>query len=122
MHGYDDATSALQLLMRRHDSTVWEAGDWGEIKIGIPVEGKGSPFELRPITPSMMAAAQKQIETGTPSLRGELDFEPPPPRHRSFGYALPTDSLIFESCGCALTLAEIYAGVDLPSRNYFSTE
>src|SRR5579863_2589830 len=32
-------------------------------------------------------------------------------------YALPTDSLTFESCGCTLTLAEIYAGVDLPVRN-----
>jgi Uma2 family endonuclease len=30
-------------------------------------------------------------------------------------YALPTDSPTFESCGCTLTLAEIYAGVDLPS-------
>ncbi len=37
-------------------------------------------------------------------------------------YALPTDSLTFESCGCTLTLAEIYAGVDLPGRNSFSTE
>jgi Uma2 family endonuclease len=37
-------------------------------------------------------------------------------------YALPTDSLTFESCGCTLTLAEIYAGVDLPGRNSLSTE
>jgi Uma2 family endonuclease len=34
-------------------------------------------------------------------------------------YALPTDSLTFESCGCTLTLAEIYAGLDLPSRQLF---
>jgi Uma2 family endonuclease len=37
-------------------------------------------------------------------------------------YALPTESLIFESCGCTLTLAEIYAGVNLPGRNALSTE
>jgi Uma2 family endonuclease len=32
-------------------------------------------------------------------------------------YALPTDSLALESCGCTLTLAEIYAGVDLSGRD-----
>jgi Uma2 family endonuclease len=37
-------------------------------------------------------------------------------------YALPTDSLALECCGCTLTLAEIYAGVDVSGRNYFSTE
>jgi Uma2 family endonuclease len=37
-------------------------------------------------------------------------------------YALSTDSLTFESCGCTLTLAELYAGVDLPGRNSLSTE
>jgi hypothetical protein len=37
-------------------------------------------------------------------------------------YALSADSLTFESCGCTLTLAEIYAGVDLPGRNSLSTE
>lgn len=37
-------------------------------------------------------------------------------------YALPTDSVTFESCACTLTLAEIYAGVDLPARDYFTPE
>jgi Uma2 family endonuclease len=32
-------------------------------------------------------------------------------------YGHPTDSLVFESCGCTLTLAEIYSGVDLPGRD-----
>jgi Uma2 family endonuclease len=32
--------------------------------------------------------------------------------------ALLTDSLNLESCGCALTLAQIYSGVDLPEQAF----
>lgn len=37
-------------------------------------------------------------------------------------YALPTDTLNLESCGCTLTLAEIYAGMDVPAVDDFSAE
>ena len=34
-------------------------------------------------------------------------------------YTQPTDSVGLESCGCQLTLAEIYAGVEFPERDDF---
>ncbi len=34
-------------------------------------------------------------------------------------YTQPDDSVALESCGCQLTLAEIYAGVELPERDGF---
>jgi hypothetical protein len=85
MQSIDNATPALQLLMRRHESKVWEKGDRGEVKIGISVKGRGSPFEMKIVTSEMLAAAQRQVETGTSSLRGELDFPLPPPRRHSSG-------------------------------------
>lgn len=37
-------------------------------------------------------------------------------------FGLLTDSVTLESCGCSLTLAEIYSGVELPAAEYFSDD
>jgi hypothetical protein len=39
----------------------------------VPMPGKGSPPEPKFVT-QMLNAAQKQVDTGVPALRGELDF------------------------------------------------
>ena len=85
MRHIEDASSALQCIMRRHDSNVWETGLFGELRIGIPKKGSGNPFEFKTVSHEMLEAATRQIETGTPAYRGELDFPPPPSRRRSPG-------------------------------------
>jgi hypothetical protein len=49
------------------------------------MKGRGNPFEFRTVGPEMLAAAKRQIETGTPAYRGELDFPSPPLQPRSSG-------------------------------------
>jgi hypothetical protein len=71
----EDASPALQLLMRLHHAEYWENGLLGEIvRIAVPVRGRGNPTELRLVSHTMLDAVQRQLDTGTLASREELDF------------------------------------------------
>ena len=72
MRDVKQASPALQLIMRKHDSTVWETGLCGELRIGIRKKSRGNTFEFKTVTSEMLAAANRQIcqrlGRGTPRI------------------------------------------------------
>lgn len=78
--GIEDASDALRLIMRRHEAVFWQARPDEGVRIAVPIKGRGNPTEWRPVGSEMLLAAQRQVETGTPAFRGELDFPEPPLR------------------------------------------